>query len=173
MPRQRVASLSQSQHPAIDIQDEVVIVVLGASGDLAKKEDCMWLQTELELSTVIWQFPQLICAIDFSVQLLTIWFVPLLRVPHFLVSYVLFFFLVLVFAPLLRLAIIFIMIIPALLTPHHLVWQFRNELLPKNIKIVGYARTKMSDEDYKKRISAYLNTSILNEDKAIKTKILG
>lgn len=43
MPRQRVSSLSQSQHPAIDIQDEVVIVVLGASGDLAKKKtvcDC-------------------------------------------------------------------------------------------------------------------------------------
>ena len=95
MPRQRVASLSQSQHPAIDIQDEVVIVVLGASGDLAKKK-----------------------------------------------------------------------------TYPALFGLFRHELLPKNIKIVGYARTKMSDEDYKKRISAYFKHIDSDEDKAIKQKFL-
>ncbi|KAK9455832.1 glucose-6-phosphate dehydrogenase [Dipodascopsis uninucleata] len=33
---------------------------------------------------------------------------------------------------------------------------FRYGLLPDGVKIVGYARTKMDDEDYKKRISSYI-----------------
>ncbi|KAK9317344.1 glucose-6-phosphate dehydrogenase [Lipomyces starkeyi] len=35
---------------------------------------------------------------------------------------------------------------------------YRYGLLPKNVKIVGYARTKMDDADYKKRISSYMKT---------------
>ncbi|KAK9476417.1 glucose-6-phosphate dehydrogenase [Lipomyces japonicus] len=33
---------------------------------------------------------------------------------------------------------------------------YRYDLLPKNVKIVGYARSKIEEDDYKKRISAYI-----------------
>ncbi|KAK9471388.1 glucose-6-phosphate dehydrogenase [Dipodascopsis tothii] len=35
---------------------------------------------------------------------------------------------------------------------------FKYGLMPKNVKIVGYARTKMDLEDYRKRISSYIKT---------------
>ncbi|KAF5099057.1 hypothetical protein D0Z03_001090 [Geotrichum reessii] len=82
--RKRSSSLDK-KNAAFDIQDEVVIVVLGASGDLAKKK-----------------------------------------------------------------------------TYPALFGLFNNDLLPPNIRIVGYARTKMTDEDYKKRISSYFK---LTDDK--------
>lgn len=34
--------------------------------------------------------------------------------------------------------------------------QFRNKFLPKDIKIVGYARTKMDHEEYLKRVRSYI-----------------
>jgi glucose-6-phosphate 1-dehydrogenase len=34
----------------------------------------------------------------------------------------------------------------------------RNNFLPKNVKIVGYARTKMDHEEYLKRVKSYIKT---------------
>jgi glucose-6-phosphate 1-dehydrogenase len=36
--------------------------------------------------------------------------------------------------------------------------QHRNNFLPKNIRIVGYARTKMDHEEYLKRVKSYIKT---------------
>lgn len=36
--------------------------------------------------------------------------------------------------------------------------QYRNQFLPKDIKIVGYARTKMDHEEYLKRVKSYIKT---------------
>jgi len=36
--------------------------------------------------------------------------------------------------------------------------QFRNKFLPKGIKIVGYARTKMDHQEYLKRVKSYIKT---------------
>jgi glucose-6-phosphate 1-dehydrogenase len=36
--------------------------------------------------------------------------------------------------------------------------QHRNNFLPKNVKIVGYARTKMDHEEYLKRVKSYIKT---------------
>lgn len=36
--------------------------------------------------------------------------------------------------------------------------QYRNQFLPKNIKIVGYARTKMDHDEYIRRIRSYIKT---------------
>lgn len=38
------------------------------------------------------------------------------------------------------------------------MWQFRNNFLPANVKIVGYARTKMDREEYLKRVKSYIKT---------------
>lgn len=35
-------------------------------------------------------------------------------------------------------------------------YQFRNKFLPKDIKIVGYARTKMDHDEYLKRVRSYI-----------------
>lgn len=35
---------------------------------------------------------------------------------------------------------------------------YRNQFLPKDIKIVGYARTKMDHDEYLKRIKSYIKT---------------
>jgi len=36
--------------------------------------------------------------------------------------------------------------------------QYRNQFLPKDIKIIGYARTKMDHEEYLKRVKSYIKT---------------
>jgi glucose-6-phosphate 1-dehydrogenase len=36
--------------------------------------------------------------------------------------------------------------------------QYRNQFLPKNIQIVGYARTKMDHEEFIKRVKSYIKT---------------
>lgn len=36
--------------------------------------------------------------------------------------------------------------------------QYRNQFLPKDVKIVGYARTKMDHEEYVRRIKSYMKT---------------
>jgi glucose-6-phosphate 1-dehydrogenase len=36
--------------------------------------------------------------------------------------------------------------------------QYRNQFLPKDIKIVGYARTKMDKEEFLKRVKSYIKT---------------
>lgn len=36
--------------------------------------------------------------------------------------------------------------------------QFRNKFLPKDIKIVGYARTKMDHNEYLRRVRSYIKT---------------
>lgn len=36
--------------------------------------------------------------------------------------------------------------------------QYRNKFLPKDVKIVGYARTKMDREEYLRRIKSYMKT---------------
>lgn len=36
--------------------------------------------------------------------------------------------------------------------------QYRNQFLPKDIKIVGYARTKMDHAEYLRRIKSYIKT---------------
>lgn len=36
--------------------------------------------------------------------------------------------------------------------------QYRNQFLPKDIKIVGYARTKMDHDEYLRRIKSYIKT---------------
>lgn len=36
--------------------------------------------------------------------------------------------------------------------------QHRNNFLPKNIRIVGYARTKMDHDEYLKRVKSYIKT---------------
>lgn len=38
------------------------------------------------------------------------------------------------------------------------VTQYRNQFLPKDVRIVGYARTKMDHEEYLKRIKSYIKT---------------
>ncbi|KAK9461747.1 glucose-6-phosphate dehydrogenase [Lipomyces oligophaga] len=45
---------------------------------------------------------------------------------------------------------------------------YRYDLLPKGIKIVGYARTKMDDADYKKRISSYIKTPGAEDEAKLK-----
>jgi len=46
---------------------------------------------------------------------------------------------------------------------------FSQNLLPRDVKIVGYARTKMEDEEYHKRITSYIKNP--NDDKEVKLKI--
>lgn len=36
--------------------------------------------------------------------------------------------------------------------------QFRNQFLPKDVKIIGYARTQMDHEEYLRRIKSYIKT---------------
>ena len=36
--------------------------------------------------------------------------------------------------------------------------QYRNQFLPKDVKIVGYARTKMDREEYLRRVKSYMKT---------------
>lgn len=36
--------------------------------------------------------------------------------------------------------------------------QYRNQFLPKDVKIVGYARTKMDHDEYIRRIKSYIKT---------------
>ena len=36
--------------------------------------------------------------------------------------------------------------------------QYRNQFLPKDVRIVGYARTKMDHEEYLRRIRSYMKT---------------
>jgi len=36
--------------------------------------------------------------------------------------------------------------------------QYRNQFLPKDVKIVGYARTKMDHQEYLKRVKSYIKT---------------
>jgi glucose-6-phosphate 1-dehydrogenase len=36
--------------------------------------------------------------------------------------------------------------------------QYRNQFLPKDIKIIGYARTKMDHTEYLKRVKSYIKT---------------
>ena len=36
--------------------------------------------------------------------------------------------------------------------------QFRNNFLPKDVKIVGYARTKMDHTEFIKRVKSYIKT---------------
>lgn len=36
--------------------------------------------------------------------------------------------------------------------------QYRNQFLPKDVRIVGYARTKMDHEEYLRRIKSYMKT---------------
>lgn len=36
--------------------------------------------------------------------------------------------------------------------------QYRNQFLPKDIRIIGYARTKMDHEEYLKRVKSYIKT---------------
>jgi len=45
---------------------------------------------------------------------------------------------------------------------------FKNGFLPKDVKIVGYARTKMDDTEYYKRITSYIKNA---DDEEIKTKL--
>ncbi|KAI7380335.1 hypothetical protein KC336_g19009, partial [Hortaea werneckii] len=35
---------------------------------------------------------------------------------------------------------------------------YRNGFLPKDVKVVGYARTKMDHEEYLKRVKSYIKT---------------
>ncbi|KAI0081819.1 glucose-6-phosphate dehydrogenase [Panus rudis PR-1116 ss-1] len=45
---------------------------------------------------------------------------------------------------------------------------YRNGFLPKDVKIVGYARTKMDNAEYHKRITSYIKT---NDDPEIQAKV--
>ena len=36
--------------------------------------------------------------------------------------------------------------------------KYRNQFLPKDVKIVGYARTKMDHEEYLRRVKSYIKT---------------
>jgi len=46
---------------------------------------------------------------------------------------------------------------------------FRQKLLPRDVKIVGYARTKMDEAEYHKRVTGYIKNP--NDDPAIKEKL--
>lgn len=45
--------------------------------------------------------------------------------------------------------------------------KYRNQFLPKDIKIVGYARTKMDHEEYLKRVKAYIKTPTKDMEKML------
>ncbi|RKF83755.1 Glucose-6-phosphate 1-dehydrogenase [Golovinomyces cichoracearum] len=45
---------------------------------------------------------------------------------------------------------------------------YRNQFLPKDIKIVGYARTKMVHEDYLKRVKSYIKTPTTDMEDQLK-----
>ncbi|KAJ4408247.1 Glucose-6-phosphate 1-dehydrogenase [Gnomoniopsis sp. IMI 355080] len=44
---------------------------------------------------------------------------------------------------------------------------YRNQFLPKDIKIVGYARTKMDHEEYLKRVKSYIKTPTKDMEKML------
>jgi glucose-6-phosphate 1-dehydrogenase len=45
--------------------------------------------------------------------------------------------------------------------------QHRNNFLPKNIRIVGYARTKMDHDEYLKRVKSYIKTPTQDMEKQL------
>lgn len=45
--------------------------------------------------------------------------------------------------------------------------KYRNQFLPKDIKIVGYARTKMDHDEYLKRVKAYIKTPTKDIEKSL------
>lgn len=99
----------------IELKDDTIIVVLGASGDLAKKKTVRappsWIpMTPTNNLAVPRTIRSRMCATYELSQLQS--------------------------------------------TDH--VLQFRNKFLPKDIQIVGYARTKMDHDEYLKRVRSYI-----------------
>lgn len=100
----------------IELKDNTVIVVLGASGDLAKKKTVMAMTSPVNL----------LLRTDRSTTVSGIVWLGWSKV------------------------------FTKARKPLLIIWQHRNQFLPKDIKIIGYARTKMEHEEFLRRVKSYI-----------------